>query len=248
MDNVYRSFLFSPTSIRLPNELYNLIDLDAWFFGFRKNSKSNINGFLNELLPSLATYREETSNLISTLTEINEETANQMVSGTFSFDALILSFINNNGVNVSLRVNKSRTKEFIDIYDNHLREFDMDFSTFVRSALLDYVSKRRSIRERLLYFKQFREISLAMQEKNLCFLHLENSSMRFIPTHIIVSPKNDCNFLFGLDTKTKTPHSIALRNILSVSRQKDRDDVKITSSDIKLLEEKIKNFLREEKL
>ena len=53
MINANNLIFLSPISIRLPSELYDLIEADARLFGFKKNGKGNINGFLNALIPSI---------------------------------------------------------------------------------------------------------------------------------------------------------------------------------------------------
>ena len=127
MNTTDRFLLFSPTSIRLPRELYHLIERDAWLFGFRKNNKSNLNGFLNELLPALAFYQKRSSNLLSAVAELEETTYKEIISGILKFDSLQLSLLKDKGITLSFRVNKTHANDFIEIYDNHLSDYNMDF-------------------------------------------------------------------------------------------------------------------------
>ena len=246
MNNYDRFSLFSPISIRIPKEIHSLIDADARRFGYIKNRKSNINGFLNDLLPSLAAYREATCEAMSDITEINDNLTRKMVNATLSLDNLQLSFIKSSGANISFRANKYRMDEFIDIFDKHLGSFNISFSAFVRNSLAEFVSKRLSIRERLLYFKQFTQISLALQRQLSCFVILRNTTIHFLPVINVVSPYSDLNTIFGIDILNKKLSAIPLCKIIGISLEEKKTT--INENVKKILNDKVESFMQNEKI
>ena len=102
MINVDSLIFLSPISIRLPRELYDLIEVDAWLFDFRKNGKSNINGFLNELLPSLIDVQSNMST--STFFDNDDEqTAHLLKSSIFYLDSFFKPLLKGDNVTISFR-------------------------------------------------------------------------------------------------------------------------------------------------
>lgn len=244
MINADNLIFLSPISIRLPSELYDLIDADARLFGFRKNGKSNINGFLNELLPSII---EAQSSIMAPafFTNSDEQTTNFLKGSVFFLDAIFKPLLKGNNVTISFRVNKAHERDFQKIYDNILPVYNMDFSTLLRSLLTFYVINRLAIRERLVYFKNYMEISNAIAENKQCLFFLKGESFRLSCAAILVSPISDRNVLLGIDPATgkisATPFALIERAIIQ-----NEDGVAIKKH-LKLLRKAFLEYLKVEK-
>ena len=183
---------------------------------------------------------------MSDITEINDNLTRKMVNATLSLDNLQLSFIKSSGANISFRANKYRMDEFIDIFDKHLGSFNISFSAFVRNSLAEFVSKRLSIRERLLYFKQFTQISLALQRQLSCFVILRNTTIHFLPVINVVSPYSDLNTIFGIDILNKKLSAIPLCKIIGISLEEKKTT--INENVKKILNDKVESFMQNEKI
>lgn len=85
--DIQRLTYFSPTSIRLPEEIYDIIKNDAYYFEFRKNNKSNINGFLNELIPAISAFRDLFYQAVYDDCEGNKPLTDKVVQVFNSFNA-----------------------------------------------------------------------------------------------------------------------------------------------------------------
>ena len=207
MINADNLIFLSPISIRLPSELYDLLDTDAQLFGFIKNNKSNINGFLNELLPAIIDMQSTISSH-TLLDNENEQLTSLLSNSTFYLDTILKPLLKGKNVTISFRVNKAHEKDFQEIYENVLPIFNMDFSTLLRSLLTFYIINRLSIRERFLHFKNYTEISDAIIEQKQCLVFLKKESFLFSCMSILVSPISDRNILLGIDQKTQHAHAI----------------------------------------
>ena len=245
MDELYRLSLFSPMSIKIPNEVYELVVADAWRFHYVKNGKSNISGFLNDLIPSMVKYKEDSFCQISSITKLEDDLLKPYINAAVSLDYHQLSLIKDSGTNITFRINKSRINDFIDIYDKHLSAFNISFSSLVRNSLTEFATKRLLIRERLAFFKQFKQIAFAIQEQQSCFTILKDTTIHFLPLKIITSPFSDLNTIFGINIPEKKIISIPLCNIIAVSHKENR--LTVSDNVRESLQHKIDLFFNDEK-
>lgn len=243
MINADNLIFLSPISIRLPSELYDLIEADARLFGFRKNGKSNINGFLNEVLPSIIDMFSNISNpeLFNDIDERITPIKNPMVY----LDTIFKPLLKGNNVTISFRVNKAHEKDFQNIYQNILPFYNMDFSVLFRSLLTCYITNRLAIRERFLHFKNYTEISNAIAEKKQCLFFLKEESLRLSCIAIFVSPISDRNILFGIDPATGNAHTIPFHLIETAVMQDEYGG--IAKDNLKLLKQAYYTYIKAEK-
>lgn len=245
MNTVDNLIFLSPISIRLPSELYGLIESDARLFGFIKNKKANINGFLNELLPSIVEMQMSTPINSPIFANMDEDTTKKLQGISLYFENFFKPLLKGNSVTVSFRVNKAHEKDFLDIYQNILGFYNMDFSLLVRSLLTYYIINRLAIRERFLYFRNYDEISNAIAEKKECLFFLKGETLRFSPVTLIVSPYSDRNILLGIEQETGISHVMPFHLINKVIAQKK--ETQLTKRDLKYLKIALQTYLKNEK-
>ena len=244
MINADNLLFLSPISLRLPSELYDLIEADALLFGFKKNGKSNINGFLNELLPSII---EVQSNIpYSTIFPTNDkQIASIAANSTFYLNTIFKSLLKGNNVTISFRVNKAHEKDFQKIYEDILPVCNMDFSALFRSLLILYINNRLAIRERFLYFKNYTAISDAIIEKKQCLIFLKEERLLLSCAKICISPISDRNILLGIAQKTGNAHAIPFNLVTNVITQSE-DGIPVKNK-LKILKKAFLEYLKIEK-
>lgn len=244
MINADNLIFLSPISIRLPSELYNLIEVDARLFGFKKNGKANISGFLNELLPNIIEVLLSPPPSVFP-TNNNENFASLTAYSTFYLDTYFKPLLKGDNVTISFRVNKSHEKDFQNIYENVLPICNMDFSALLRYLLTFYAINRLSIRERFLAFKNYTEISNAIIEQKQCLVFLKKERFQLSCATIFVSPLSDRNVLLGIDAETGTVLAIPFLLITSAVIQ-DEEGIALKSK-LKILKTVFTQYLKGEK-
>ena len=245
MINANNLIFLSPISIRLPNELYDLIEVDAKLFGFKKNGKPNINGFLNKLLPSIIKMQSSIPSLAFSNTN-DEELVSLISKSTFQIDSIYKPLIKGDNVTVSFRVNKAHEKDFQEIYENILPVYNMDFSALLRSSLTFYIINRLAIRERFVHFENYTAISNAISEQKQCLFFLKEKHLLLSSISIFVSPITDRNVLLGIDPKTGTAHAIPFQLITNAILQNE-DSIPVKNN-LKILRKAFLEFIKAEKI
>lgn len=244
MINADNLLFFSPISIRLPSELYDLIEADARLFGFIKNGKGNINGFLNQLLPSIIDMFSNVSTA-ELFGDVEEPTPLVFKNPMVYLDTLFKPLLKGNNVTISFRVNKAHEQDFRNIYKNILPFFNKDFSALFRSLLTCYVTNRLAIRERFVYFKNYSEISNATAEKKECVCFLKKEIIRFSCLKIFVSPITDRNILLGIEKATGKINIMPFALIdNAIMQEEDSENVKVS---LKVLTQGFRAYLQGEK-
>lgn len=243
MINADNLMFLSPISIRLQSELYDLIESDARLFGFYKNGKSNINGFLNKLLPSIIEIFSAVSD--SKLFHDIEEYITPVRNPLIYLDTIFKPLLNSNNITISFRVNKAHEKDFQYIYQQILPFYNMDFSALIRTLLACYITNRLAIRERFFHFKNYTEISNAIEEKKQCLFFLKTERIRLSCITIAVSPISDRNILLGIDPLTGNAHAIPFRLIETAVTQDEFS--KTAKNNLKLLKQAYYTYIKTEK-
>ena len=236
---------FSPTSLRMPAEIYAILQMDALHFGFEKNNKSNVSGFLNELLPALSSYRVDWHKDILDYAD-NQNIANEIEQISYSMITAQMALLRPENITVPFRVNKAHYDDFLYIHDVQLAASNLDFSEFVRGALIDYASKRLAIRERLLFYKHAKTLYSALEEKRECRCYTKkNEVVRFVPVAMFVSPYTDINVIVGANRREKRTIILSLAAITNITVQDYVDT--FTPQEMVSIQKLVDEFLAEEK-
>lgn len=93
-----------------------------------------------------------------------------------------------------MRVNKSHYQDFIYIHDKQLSAFNLDFSEFVRDGLIDYASRRTSLRERIFACKFLPVLFDSISKRQMCRFYLKDQIISFAPIQIVKGTTHTANF------------------------------------------------------
>ena len=211
-----RLTFLTPIKLSIPYAVYDTLFRDSYYFGFTKNDTANINGFLNVLIPKLVDYRNDlhlsildNNNNNSKIAELIEENIYKLYFNKFDF-------CDNGNVNISLRIGKNNYNKFIQIHDVISSRYNMDFTSFIRSLLVEYSNQRIFKREFLYYFNEVLTIKTAILEKRYCTFYTSEEKHYFIPLSIEQSPNNNKNFIVGYNTTDETCMVTPLSSIQQV--------------------------------
>lgn len=197
--NDSRLTFFDPTNITLPIVICNTLKQDAIHFGFIKNEKANISGFLNHLIPCLADYREDLHNILLQENDYDEALTNKIEQNIYKVYFNKYDYCDDGTETVPFRINKAYLQAFLEIFDNKLSKYNIDFTNFVRSLLIEYCSKRLNQREYFFFYRTIDKIKNACCEKKLCYFYTKSEKKCFIPVSIEVAQESETNLIVGID-------------------------------------------------
>ena len=167
-----RLTFFDPTNILLPITVYDTLYHDAYYFGYEKNNTANISGFLNHLIPCLSKYRDDLHNTLLKNNNNNEELTLKIEENIYKIYFNKYDYCDDGTINVPFRVNKEHYEDFLTIHDLYLIKYNMDFSSYVRSLLIEYSSKRIGQREFFYFYNKLNTIKEAIHKNLECiFIH-----------------------------------------------------------------------------
>lgn len=235
-----RLTLSTPTHFILPISIYNTLEDDAYYFGFIKNKRPSLSGLLNHLIPNLADYRND---LHLSFLEKNKGDAiltNKIEENIYKTYFSKYDYCDDATVSVSFRVNSEHMQQFLDIYDNVLHKYNMNFTEFIRSVLIEYASKRLNQREYFFYYKEMFKIKEAISNHQQCTFYLENEKISFIPISIELSRVREENLIIGYNFLTEEAYVVPI----SVVRRVIMNDIKyeVTNEDVDFAYEYFKEY------
>lgn len=242
MDN-FRLTFNSSTNFTLPISVFQILQQDAYYYGYIKNQKPNICGFLNNLIPTLSNYQK---NLFKELTKYNKgnvELAKICARSIHNVYLYPFLFNSDGVVNVPFRINKEKYSEFLTIHDEYLSFYDTDFTKYVRTLLSEYASKTLSQREYLYAFEKIIKIRNCIPKGQICKFYTQSDSSVFVPVSIETSPIFNHNYVVGID-KDKNPIAIRLCNIHNLTIL--NESIKITDDMCKDITEYLDNIYEKE--
>ena len=243
MDGTRLTF-FDPTNIALPIVIFNTLVNDAFHFGFVKNEQANVSGLLNCLIPCLADYREDLhKNLL--LANNNDETLTTKIEeNIYKIYFNKYDYCDDGTVTVPFRVNNAHLQDFLEIIDNKLGKYNMDFTGFVRSLLIEYCSKRLNQREYFFFYRKINEIKNACVKNFLCCFYTDVEKTCFIPVSIEVSRTSETNLIVGISETKETAYVLPLAYLQRIVVTDTK--VFITEKDCEFIYESLENYYEEE--
>jgi hypothetical protein len=185
------------TNLSLSIDICSILAGDSEKHGFVKNGQSNVSGFLNRLIPSLSHYREDLHERFLRFNGGDEGKALLAERNIYGVYLRTFDLLDDGTMNVPFRVNSKSRQEFIYIHDKLLARFDMDFTNYVRTLLIDYCGRPAYARELLLDYDMTREIKDAIESRCVCRFHLGGSDdCLFVP--LLIERKGDENLVEGV--------------------------------------------------
>ena len=239
------SFL-DPTTFNLPIAIFNTLVDDAYYFGYVKNEQANLSGLLNHLIPNLTDYRTDLHQSFLSANGGDENLTNKIEENIYKIYFNQYDYCDDGYAPVPFRANKEHLQRFLDIVDNVIYNFDMDFTGFVRSLLVEYTSKRLNQREYFFYYNDIAKIKTAIERNLACFFYTKDEKVSFVPVSIEVSRTSEQNLIVGYNNETNDAYVIPLS---FVKRIVLTDSVyNITDDDIDFVYDSLDEYEKEQEI
>ena len=208
MENTRHTFRTS-TTLTIPISVYRLLQNDAFYYGYLKNGKPNIGGFLNHLIPELSAHQND---LYTDLLRYHEGDAEKAKTGMLSIYNVYLSPSANHydgTIPLSFRVSENKRDDFLSVHDHLLYFYNSSFTGYIRTLLSEYAAKKRNEREYLYAHKLVKILRSAMNKSCFCNIYTNDSYICLLPISIEPSPIYDYNYIVGI-TRDLQPAAIRL--------------------------------------
>ena len=220
MKNIRPTFRDS-TNIRLPIPIYDVLVRDAFYFGFTKNGKANINGLLNDLIPCLSDYRENLHLQLLKYTRGAKELTARVEDCIYNVYLREKFFLNEGRASVSFRVSKDHYDDFLQIHDELLNKYHLDFTNYIRTLLSEYATAPSYRREQFYHYRKVAKINNAIEKQTLCRFYLQDGATReFVVVSVEVSTTSRRCYVAGL-TMNSEPTAFPLSDLTKMTRISD---------------------------
>ena len=233
----------SSTNFTLPIGVYQVLQGDAYYYGFMKNDKPNIGGFLNNLIPALSDYQEDLFAELLKYNNGNVELAKMCARSIHNVYLHPFAFHDDGVINVPFRISKEKYDDFIVIHDERLAFYDTDFTNYVRTLLSEYASKTLGQREYLYAFRIINYIKEAIEKQKLCKFYTNEQTFMFAPVSVETSPLYNHNYVVGIDRDNQS-QAIRLSEIRKIYVTDNK--IKITKEMCELISDYIESIYEEE--
>ena len=233
----------SSTNFTLPIGVYQVLQGDAYYYGFMKNDKPNIGGFLNNLIPALSDYQEDLFAELLKYNNGNVELAKMCARSIHNVYLHPFAFHDDGVINVPFRISKEKYDDFIVIHDERLAFYDTDFTNYVRTLLSEYASKTLGQREYLYAFRIINYIKEAIEKQKLCKFYTNEQTFMFAPVSVETSPLYNHNYVVGIDRDNQS-QAIRLSEIRKIYVTENK--IKITKEMCELISDYIESIYEEE--
>ena len=233
----------SSTNFMLPIGVFQVLQSDAYHYGFIKSEKPNIGGFLNHLIPALSDYQEDLFDELLKYNNGNVEAAKTCARSIHNVYLRPFVFHDDGVVNVPFRISKDKYDDFLVIHDERLAFYDTDFTNYVRTLLSEYASKTMGQREYMYGFRIVNSLREAIRKEKICKFYTDEQTFVFAPVSIEMSPIYSHNYIVGIDNDHQ-PRAIRLSKTHRIFVLKDK--IKITESMCGLISDHLDKIYEEE--
>ena len=196
MENNRLTF-FDPTNIKVPITIFRTLVHDAYHFNYVKNNEANLSGFLNYLIPTMSDYRENLHTQFLKQTNGDEEATRKIEECIYKVYFNQYDFCDDSTATIPFRINNIYYEKFLKIHDLILEKYNMDFTKYIRSLLLEYSSKRLEQREYFYFFNSINQLKKATDRSNLCHFYTNEDRISFIPISLEIA-KNSKTYVVGI--------------------------------------------------
>lgn len=198
------NILIDGTNFSISNGIYDVIFKDSIYFGYEKNNRANISGFLNHIIPNLSEYREDLHLNFLKSNKNDEKMVKIIESNIYNVYLKTFDISNDSKRKIQLRINKENLSYFTKINDKLLNKYDLDFTNYIRSLLLDYAIKPLYQREYFSIYTTSKLILQAQKENRFVKFRTKNETITLVPTAIEICAETDQFYIFGFTTNEKT--------------------------------------------
>lgn len=242
MENLRLTFN-SSTNFTLPIGVFQILQGDAYYYGFMKNEQPNVSGFLNNLIPALSDYHKD---LFDRLVEYNNgdvELAKKCARSIHNVYLYPFAFHDDGTINVPFRISKDKYDDFMVIHDERLATYDNNFTEYIRTLLCEYASKPLRQREYMYAFGMIQPLREAIKKGKVCRFYTSDTGCVFAPISIEFSPVYDHNYIVGISSDNQ-PQAIRLSKTHKISVLENK--IKITEELCELVNEHLNKIYDEE--
>lgn len=212
------NFLVDGTNFKIASGIYDVIYNDCIYFGYIKNDKPNISGFLNHIIHHLSQYREDlheqflkNNNYDSNLVLLIENNIYNTYLKTFDIS-------NDAKHKIQLRINKEHLETFINIVDKYLHKYNLDFTKYIRTLLLEYAIKPLYQREYFSIYIYSKIILKALKNSQFIKVRtIDGENVRLVPIAIENDYLQNQSYLFGYTQNKENIAIIKYSNIKAVT-------------------------------
>ena len=233
----------SSTNITLPIGVFQVLQGDAYYYGFMKNEKPNVSGFLNNLIPALSDYQEDLFKALLKYNNGDEEVAKKCARSIHNVYLHPFAFHDDGTVNVPFRISKDGYDDFIVIHDERLAFYNTDFTNYIRTLLSEYASKTPGQREYLYSFKMINLLRDAIHEEKVCKFYANEGIFSFAPVSVELSPIYNHNYIIGINSDNQ-PQAIRLSKTQKIFVMEDK--IKLTREMCELIGDYLDKIYEEE--
>lgn len=207
--------------IKVSSSVADVLDFDAYFFGFKRNGTSNRNAFLNKLIPILVSLRKERRREIEGLLEkeCGKKDKEKIYKATNR--AVEKAYFNGpkNGkpeVDFWIRPSKETLGIFDEIEASEAVITGQKPSAYIRGLLNEYVMLARYIRERIVFSKELYIFEKACRTKHILCYYNKTTKKRykaFAFVHYYRKYFEDKNCCVLYDIKRKWVKAVSLQEL-----------------------------------
>lgn len=195
--NSNRLTFFDPTNIKVPITIFRTLVHDAFHFNYVKNGEANLSGFLNYLIPTMSNYRKNLHSQFLKQTNNDEDTTRKIEECIYKIYFNQYDFCDDSTATIPFRINNIYYEKFLKIHDLVLEKYNMDFTKYIRSLLLEYSSKRLAQREYFYFFNSITQLKEATARSNPCNFYTHEDRISFIPISLEIA-KNSKTYIVGI--------------------------------------------------
>lgn len=234
------TFLIDGTNFNISTTLYDTLCGDCYYFGYIKNERPNISGFLNHLIYHLSQYREDLHNNFLKMNNYNEELALTIEQNIYNVYLKTFDISDDSKVNIQLRINKQHLDTFIRIFDSHLNRYNMDFTNYIRTLLIDYAARPIYQREYFSIYNYSKIILQSQKQSKFINIRTENETIKMVPVGLEKFYLKEQSYLAGFTKNKEEIVIVKYSQIKSVTQLEDR--LIINEKDYEAIIETINEF------
>lgn len=234
------NFLIDGTNFKISSGIYEILSHDCIYFGFIKNNKPNISGFINHLIYHLSEYREDLHNDFLRHNNFNEKLALDIEHNIYNIYLKTFDISNDSKVTIQLRLNKQYIDTFIQIVDNQLSKYNLDFTNYIRTLLLEYAVKPLYQREYFFIYRYSKIILKAQKNSKFITIRTNDEIINIVPVAIEKDYIDNQSYIFGF---TKNKEQIVILKFSYIKAITSQDEfLLIDDNDYKLIIDEVVNF------
>ncbi|MBQ7307435.1 MAG: hypothetical protein IJW82_02805 [Clostridia bacterium] len=216
------NFLINGTNFNVSSHIFQTLYNDCIYFGFIKNDKPNISGFLNQLIHHLSYYREDLHNEFLNKNNNDLDLVLNIEKNIYNTYLKNYDISNSSKYNIQLRINKEYMKTFIKIVDCYLEKYKLDFTNYIRTLLFEYSLRPLCFREYLHIYTYSKILFDAKKNNQLVKIRLaKNIAATIVPAVIEKDFINNEYFIAGYTKHKEQTILIKYSDIVSVNLLND---------------------------